>query len=101
MNFLGGLIPVPWEETKFEIQFGEQEKKDIPIEDRIKLIELYKDSDVADPLELVNLFAQAGLGLSKTYDTPEEQMELEMVMVMITLTLTLMETKTMKTFKRS
>ena len=78
MNFLGGLIPVPWEETKFEIQFGEQEKKDIPIEDRIKLIELYKDSDVADPLELVKLFAQAGLGLSKTYDTPEEQMELEM-----------------------
>jgi len=78
MNFLGGMIPVPWEETKFEVQFGEQEKKDIPIEDRIKLIELYKDSDVADPLELVKLFAQAGLGLSKTYDTPEEQMELEM-----------------------
>jgi len=78
MNYLGGLIPVPWEETKFEIQFGEQEKKDIPIEDRIKLIEIYKDSDVADPLELVNLFAQAGLGLSKTYDTPEEQMELQM-----------------------
>jgi len=78
MTFLGGMIPVPWEETKFEIQFGEQEKKDIPIEDRIKLIELYKDSDVADPIELVKLFAQAGLGLSKTYDTPEEQMELEM-----------------------
>ena len=78
MNYLGGVIPVPWEETKFEIEFGEQEKKDIPIEDRIKLIEIYKDSDVADPLELVNLFAQAGLGLTKTYDTPEEQMELQM-----------------------
>ena len=78
MNYLGGLIPVPWEETKFEIEFGKQEKKDIPVEDRIKLIEIYKDSEVADPLELVKLFAQAGLGLSKTYDTPEEQMELQM-----------------------
>ena len=78
MNYLGGLIPVPWEETKFQIEFGEQEKKDIPIEDRIKLIEIYKDSDVADPLELVQLFSQAGLGLSKTYDTPEEQAELQM-----------------------
>ena len=74
MSYLGGLIPVPWEETNFEIDFGQVEKRDIPIEDQIKLIEIYMNSGVADPVELRKLFVQAGLGLTKAYDDAVEQM---------------------------
>jgi len=74
MSYLGGMIPVPWEETNFEIDFGEVEKRDIPIEDQIKLIEIYMNSGVADPIELRKLFVQAGLGLTKAYDDQIEQM---------------------------
>lgn len=68
MSYLGGMIPVPWEETNFKIDFGEVEKKDIPIGDQIKLIEIYMNSPVADPIELRKLFEQAGLGLTKAFD---------------------------------
>ena len=68
MSYLGGMIPVPWEETNFKIDFGEVEKKDIPIEDQIKLIEIYMNSPVSDPVELRKLFEQAGLGLTKAFD---------------------------------
>jgi len=68
MTYLGGMIPVPWEETNFKIDFGEVEKKDIPIEDQIKLIEIYMNSPVSDPVELRKLFEQAGLGLTKAFD---------------------------------
>lgn len=72
MSYLGGMIPVPWEETNFEIDFGKIEKKDIPIEEQIKLIELYAQSPIADPMELRQLFEQAGLGLNRSLDASFE-----------------------------
>jgi len=74
MSYLGGMIPVPWEETNFEIDFGEVEKKDIAVEETIKLIEIYQNSGMADPLELRQLLEQAGLGLKKSFDQQAEQM---------------------------
>lgn len=69
--YAGGLVPVPWDDTDFEINFGEVEKKDIPLEDQIKLIEMYMQATATgsmqgDPLELRKLFEQAGLGLTKS-----------------------------------
>ena len=72
MSYLGGMIPVPWEETNFEVDFGKVEKKDIPIDDQIKLIDLYANSGIADPIELRKLFEDAGLALNKSLDTPQE-----------------------------
>ncbi len=71
--YAGGLVPVPWSETDFDINFGEVEKKDIPIEQQIHLIELYMSSPLAtDPIQLKKLFEQAGLGLTKS-DTEQYQ----------------------------
>jgi len=72
--YAGGMVPIPWSETDFAINFGEVEKKDIPIEEQIKLIELYMNSPVPkDPVELRKLFEQAGLGLTKSMDSQIQQ----------------------------
>lgn len=72
--YAGGMVPIPWSETDFEINFGEVEKKDIPIEEQIKLIELYLNSPMPkDPVELRKLFEQAGLGLTKSMDGQYQQ----------------------------
>jgi len=76
--YAGGMVPIPWSETDFEINFGEVEKKDIPIEQQIKLIELYMQAVATgnvqgDPLEMRKLFEQAGLGLTKSMDGQYQQ----------------------------
>lgn len=64
--FGGGLVPVPFDEAKFDLKFGRVEKTDIPIEHQIKLIELAISSGVVqDPVEMRKLFEDAGLGLTK------------------------------------
>ena len=67
-----------WKEfdtLKFEIEFGKVEKKDIPVQDQIKLLELYMNSPLPkDPVVLNNLFIQAGLGITKDMDKQLEQM---------------------------
>ena len=70
MSYLGGMIPVPYEETGFILNFGEAEKQDIPIEDNIKLLELYLNSDLKkSPVTIEKLFEQAGLGLDKVHQS--------------------------------
>ena len=71
----GGLTMVPWRELGFELEFGEVEKKDISVQDQIKLLEIYIQSPIPkDPAELRKLFEQAGLGLTKDIDVQLEQM---------------------------
>jgi len=71
----GGLTDVPWRDLGFELEFGEVEKKDIGIQDQIKLLEIYINSPLPkDPAELRSLFEQAGLGLTKDIDKQMEQM---------------------------
>ncbi len=65
----GGLTYIPWDDLKFDVEFGEVEKKDISVQDHIKLLELYIQSPLPkDPLELRKLFEDAGLGLQKDFE---------------------------------
>jgi len=71
----GGLTMIPWRDLGFELEFGEVEKKDISVQDQIKLLEIYIQAPIPkDPAELRKLFEQAGLGLTKDIDVQLEQM---------------------------
>jgi len=71
----GGMTWIEWDDLKFEIEFGKVEKKDIPVQDQIKLLELYINSPLPkDPVVLNRLFEQAGLGITKDMDEQLEQM---------------------------
>jgi len=71
----GGMTWLTWDDLKFEVEFGKVEKKDIPVQDQIKLLELYMNSPLPkDPVVLNNLFIQAGLGITKDMDEQLEQM---------------------------
>jgi hypothetical protein len=71
----GGLTYLSYKELKLQVEFGKVEKKDIPIQDQIKLLELYINSPLPkDPVVLNNLFEQAGLGITKDMDDQLEQM---------------------------
>ena len=70
-----GMTWLPWDDLKFELEFGKVEKKDIPVQEQIKLLELYINSPLPkDPVVLNNLFIQAGLGITKDMDDQLEQM---------------------------
>jgi len=70
----GGITFIPWEKTRFEINFGEVEKKDIPIEEMIKLIDLFMQSPIPkDPNMIYDLFENAGLPITKDQRVALEQ----------------------------
>ena len=74
-GYAGGLVPIPWEDLDFTLNFGEVEKKDIPIEEQIKLIDVAISSGaVSDPLEIRQLLEDAGLGLRKEMTQQMDQM---------------------------
>lgn len=67
-QFMGGMLPLPWEKTGFDLNFGQVEKRDVAVTDMIKLIELYLQSPVPkDPRQILKLFEQAGLPIDETY----------------------------------
>ena len=67
-QYMGGMIPVPWHMTNFDLNFGQVEKKDVAVSDMIKLIELYLQSPVPkDPKQILKLFEQAGLPIDEDY----------------------------------
>lgn len=65
MDYISGVIPMFWDDTKFELNFGQMEKKDLSTEDMLKAIELYMNSGMgaADPKILNNMFKQVGLNV--------------------------------------
>jgi len=69
VSYYGGMIPVPWYMGRFELNFGQVEKKDIAVPDMIKLIELYLQSPSIpqDPKQILKLFEQAGLPIDEDY----------------------------------
>jgi len=84
-SYYGGMIPVPWSNCDFSLNFGQVEKRDIPIEDMIKLIELYMKSPIPkDPRQVLKLFEQAGLPVDENslvsigdmYNDPQGNMAL-------------------------
>jgi len=78
-EYMMGMLPVEWDDLKFELNFGSVEKKDIPIEQHIKLIELYLSiPGPKNPKTLLKMFEQAGMpigvndfeGIEIAYDDP-------------------------------
>ena len=68
VNYYSGMIPVPWHLTRFDVNFGQVEKKDVAVTDMIKLIELYLQSPIPkDPKQILKLFEQAGLPIDEDY----------------------------------
>jgi len=76
MMYLDGLIPVDWKEVKFDLNFGTIEKKDIPIEQRIKLMEMYFNLPMPkNPKTVMKMFEQAGLPINdEDFEMVEQQM---------------------------
>ena len=73
-DFGGNIVTVPWEMAEFELNFGRIEKKDIPIEQQIKLIEVALQSGaVQDPIEIRQLLEDAGLGFRQEYTDQMQQ----------------------------
>lgn len=65
-DYLGGLMFMLWDDIKFELNFGAVEKKDIPIEAHIKLLELLMGSGIPlSPKSLIKQFEQAGLTINE------------------------------------
>jgi len=68
-DYYGGIIPIPWDEIKFNLEFGAVQKKDIPVKEMVPLIKIYMESPMPkDPKVIHDLFKQAGLDLGE-YDT--------------------------------
>lgn len=86
MQYLDGLIPVDWKEVKFNLNFGTLEKKDIPVEELIKLIDSYQNNPVLmqNTKPLIEMYKMAGVpidddvanNISNMYNDPTGQMAL-------------------------
>jgi len=64
----GGMVPVPWNETEFEFHFGRIQKKDVPPEVMINMINAaWQTGAVRDPVELRKLFEDSGLPLRQEF----------------------------------
>jgi len=65
-EYMMGMIPVEWDDLKFELNFGAIEKKDIPIEQLIKLIEIYQNNPMlmSNVKPLLELYKKAGIEIS-------------------------------------
>jgi len=76
MTYLDGLIPIEWDDINFDLNFGTLEKKDIPIEQQIKLIELYLNTPIPkNPKTIMKLFEQAGLPINEDdFEMVDQQM---------------------------
>lgn len=68
VNYGGGLVAMPWDEAKYELNFGEIEKKNLPPEIALHAIELgIKVGAIRDPVEIRDLIEDLGVGLRKEY----------------------------------
>ncbi len=89
MTYLDGLIPVEWDDVKFNLNFGNIEKKDVPIEELIKLIDSYQNNPILmqNTKPLIEMYKMAGVpidddtaeNINNMYNDPEGQMALNNV----------------------
>jgi len=75
-QYLDGLIPIDWKDVKFDLNFGTIEKKDIPIEQRIKLMEMYFNLPIPkNPKTIMKMFEEAGLPINDDdFEMVDQQM---------------------------
>lgn len=62
-EYMAGLIPVDWDDLEFELNFGTIEKKDIPVEELIKLIDSYQQNPILmqNTKPLIEMYKMAGV----------------------------------------
>lgn len=85
--YLDGLIPIDWKEVKFDLNFGTIEKKDIPVEELIKLIDSYQQNPILmqNTKPLIEMYKMAGVpinddvaqNINNMYNDPEGTAALE------------------------
>ncbi len=80
-----GIISVPWDECGFELNFGQEVKRDLTPEQHFALLQLLISSGIVlDPSHILELFEDAGLAirteikevLTNMYNDPNGQMAL-------------------------
>lgn len=86
VQYLNGLIPVDWNDVKFDLNFGALEKKDIPVEELIKLIDSYQNNPILmqNTKPLIEMYKMAGVpidddtaqNINNMYNDPAGQMAL-------------------------
>jgi len=60
----GGIVSVPWKEANPELNFGRIQKRDVPAEESMKMLEIgIQSGAIQDPVEIRQLLEDAGLGL--------------------------------------
>jgi len=68
MSYGGGLVGMDWKSTELTLNFGRVEKRDIPTEELVKLIEVGMQSGaINDPLEIREMLEDGGLPLRKQF----------------------------------
>jgi len=87
MNYLNGLMPMDWYDIKFDLNFGTMEKKDVPVEQLIKLIDSYQQNPVLmqNTQPLIDMYKMAGVpfnedteqSIENMYNDPTGQMALD------------------------
>jgi len=89
VQYMDGLIPVDWKELKFNLNFGTLEKKDIPVDSLIKLIDSYQNNPILmqNTKPLIEMYKMAGVpidedvaeNINNMYNDPTGQMALDNV----------------------
>lgn len=68
MGYGGGLIAMPWESCKYELNFGQIEKKDLPADQALAALQAgVSTGAIMDPIEIRDILQDIGLGLRKEY----------------------------------
>lgn len=68
MGYGGGLIAMPWDACKYELNFGQIEKKDLPADQALNALSTGISSGaIIDPVEIRDILQDIGLGLRKEY----------------------------------
>jgi len=86
MDYLAGLIPMEWYDIKFDLNFGTMEKKDVPVEELIKLIDSYQQNPILmqNTQPLIDMYKMTGVpfnedteqNIENMYNDPMGQMAL-------------------------
>lgn len=67
-NYASGLVSMPWEDCKFELDFGRVEKKDLDPAVALQALQTgFNLGVIMDPIEIRDILADIGLGLRKEY----------------------------------
>lgn len=81
LSYGGGFVGIPWDDCKYELNFGHVKKSDIELADAIKLLEIgISSGSITDPIEIRDIIEQNGLQIRKEYTDQLLQQQNQMAM---------------------